>query len=105
MKRLYGHSDTAVYNQIRIAMITFCLSLLMKRQVNFDGTLWNLHKFMRLCWGSPFNVLIQKLFRRTQKRSAGRSKWNHERVFEDTLNQFERGDIDHLNDLTYDPII
>ncbi|MCT1901610.1 transposase [Oceanobacillus sojae] len=30
IKKLYGKSENAVYNQLFLAMITFCLTLLMK---------------------------------------------------------------------------
>lgn len=107
IKRFYGHSDNAVYNQIRIAMITFCLSLLMKRKTAYEGSLFHIHKLVRLCWLDPLNVFIRKLFKKPKKSryAKGRQAWNIKTIFKETVEQYEKGEIDHLNDLTYDPII
>src|SRR5699024_1621737 len=37
IKKLYGKSENAVYNQLYLAMITFCLTLLMKTKLGYKG--------------------------------------------------------------------
>ena len=105
IKRCYGRSDVAVYNQLRIALITFCLTLLMKRRVANKGTLLDVQKLLQLCWDKDFQAFVRKLCRPPTRRSKGRRFYAHERLFKETLAQYERGETDHLNDLTYDPII
>ncbi len=39
LKKLYGKSQNAVFNQIYIAMIVFCLTLLIKHKLGYRGTL------------------------------------------------------------------
>lgn len=105
IKQCYGRSGVAVYNQLRIALITFCLTLLMKRKVANKGTLLDVQKRLQLCWDKDFQVFVRKLCRPPTRRSKGRRAYARERLFKETLAQYERGETDHLNDLTYDPII
>lgn len=105
IKGCYGTSRTAVYNQIRIALITFCLTLLIQLQVSFKGSLLTVFKHVNLGWDKPFEQFIEALFREPTRTSEGRRKMNHEQIFAETLQQYEKGTIDHLNDITYDPII
>ncbi|WP_096190028.1 hypothetical protein [Evansella halocellulosilytica] len=56
-------------------------------------------------WWRSFSVFIKELFRKPDRTSAGRQKLDHEKVFQETVKQFEQAEIEHLNDLTYDPII
>ena len=39
IKTFYGKSENAVYNQIWIALITYCLQLLMKLKYHYEGSL------------------------------------------------------------------
>lgn len=105
IKGCYGTSKTAVYNQIRIALITFCLTLLIKLQASYRGTLLTVFKHVCLCWDKIFQLFIEALFREPTRSSTGRRKIDHERIFAETLQQYEQGTIGHLNDMTYDPII
>lgn len=104
LKKCYGKSANAVYNQIYIAMITFCLTLLMKKKIYYQGTLWDLQMFLEEYWDRSFSVFIKELFKKPKRSSRGRRSINHERIFNETLTQFEEREIEHLNDLTYDPI-
>ncbi|WP_096188825.1 IS4 family transposase [Evansella halocellulosilytica] len=105
LKKCYGKSRNAVYNQIFIAIITFCLTLLMKKSVSFKGTLLEMIEFIGEYWWRSFSVFIKELFRKPDRTTAGRQKLDHEKVFQETVKQFEQEEIEHLNDLTYDPII
>lgn len=103
IKRCYGHSAHAVYNQIRIALIAFCLTLLMKKKVAFQGSLLTVQKLLRLCWDKGFQAFVQKLHWKPTRQSRGRRKFDHEQIFRETLQQFEEGEIEQLNELFYDP--
>ena len=105
IKRCYGTSRTAVYNQIRIALITFCLTILIQLNVSYKGSLLTVFKHVNLAWDTTFELFIEALFREPTRSSQGRRKMNHERIFAETLQQYEKGNVDHLNDMTYDPII
>jgi hypothetical protein len=106
LKSCYGTSRNAVHNQIYAALITFCLTLLMQAQVGHKGTLLELKKHLELSWGEGLKRFIQALFRPPDRRSAGRRKGIPvERIFEETLQQYEAGDIDHLDDMTMGPLV
>lgn len=104
IKKFYGHSRAAVYNQIRIALITFCLTLLLKNKIAYTGTLWTLFKLIRIRWSTCLPSFVQMLHRNPERTSKGRKKWDHERIFQETLEQFERDETEHLFDLIYDPV-
>lgn len=105
IKKLYGKSENAVYNQIYLAMITFCLTLLMKSKLGFKGTLLEMLHWVRDCWSKLMTTFISEVFKEPERSSKGRRRLEHERIFEETLAQYESGDVWHLDDLTYDPII
>jgi hypothetical protein len=105
IKGCYGTSRTAVYNQIRIALITFCLTVLIQLNVSYRGSLFTVFKHVNLAWNKSISLFIEALFREPTRSSRGRRKTDHERIFAETLQQYEKGNIDHLNDMTYDPII
>ncbi|MBO0996142.1 transposase, partial [Bacillus sp. SD088] len=105
LKTLYGKGKNAVYNQIYIAMITYCLALLMKKKVGYKGTLLEMLNGISDYWSKPMVKLISELFKEPERSSNGRRRPEHQRIFEETLAQYESGDIFHLEDVTYDPII
>lgn len=49
--------------------------------------------------------LYPSYFKKSDRTSKGRRRLQHQRIFEETLAQYESGDVYHLDDLTYDPII
>ncbi|MED3648806.1 IS4 family transposase [Halalkalibacterium halodurans] len=104
LKKCYGKSANAVYNQVYIAMITFCLTLLMKKKVRYQGTLLEMLEFIKEYWWRSFSVFLKELFKKPKRSSKGRRRLDHDRIFNETLAQFEDGDTQHLNDLSYDPI-
>lgn len=105
IKKMYGKSVNAVYNQVYLAMITFCLTILMKNKLGFKGTLLEMLDWTRDCWDKPMSSFIAEIFKEPDRSSAGRRKMEHEKIFLETLSQYESGDISHLDDLTYDPVI
>ena len=105
IKKLYGKSENAVYNQIYLAMITFCLTLLMKNKIGYKGTLLEMLNWVRDYWTSPMTTFITEVFKEPERTSNGRRRLEHERTFEETLAQYESGDVSYLDDLIYDQII
>jgi plasmid maintenance system killer protein len=85
VKKFYGTSENAVYNQIHIALITFCLSLLMQIKTEAKDTLLHLHTMLQLCWADPFPSFLKKLCRKRRRTSKGRQKWNPEKIYKETL--------------------
>lgn len=105
LKKLYGQSKNAVYNQIYIAMITFCLTLLMKNKIGYKGTLLEIMNWVSDLWSQKFEAFITEVFKEPERTSRGRRRLWHQRIFDETLAQYEEGDVSHLDDLSYDPLI
>jgi len=105
IKKLYGTSQNAVFNQIYLAMITFCLTLLMKNDLKYQGTLLEMMHWITDFWADKIKTFLYHLFKDPDRSSKGRRRLQHQRIFEETLAQYESGDVSHLDDLTYDPII
>ncbi|AUJ24850.1 IS4 family transposase [Virgibacillus dokdonensis] len=105
IKKLYGKSENAVYNQIYLAMITFCLTLLIKHKLGFKGTLLEMLDWIRDCYDNKMSTFVLEIFKEPERSSSGQRRQKHRRIFEETLAQYELGDVLHLDDLTYDPII
>lgn len=104
VKRLYGTSENAVYTQIRMAFITYCLLLLLRCKIGYRGRLLMVYKLIQRCWAEPLATMIRKLYGNKSRTSKGRRKEDHERRFAETVHQYDIGETDHLNDLVYDPI-
>ncbi|MEK5040687.1 IS4 family transposase [Sporosarcina sp. FSL K6-3457] len=105
LKKCYGKSANAVFNQIYIAMITFCLTLLLKTRLGYKGTLLHLFEWISDLWAKKLSELVEKLFKKPKRSSKGRRRMNHQQIFEETESQYVQGDTAHLDGLTYDPII
>src|SRR5699024_9008310 len=105
IKKLYGKSQNAVFHQIYLAMISFCLTLLMKNDLEYKGTLLELMNWVTDYWAEKFTTFLFNLCKASDRSSKGRRRLQHQRIFAITLTQYESGDISHLNDLTYNPII
>lgn len=105
IKKLYGKSQNAVFNQIYLAMITFCLNLLLKNDLGYQGTLLEMMDWVSDCWSNRISNFVKKLFEKPTRTTKGRQRPCHERIFDETLAQYESGDVSHLDDQTYDPVI
>jgi hypothetical protein len=99
VKTCYGTSKNAVYNQIRLALITFCLTLLMQKNCTYSGSLLDVFKHLQLCWDEAFAEFLKALFRQPSRSSTGRRKLDHVRIFEETLQQVEAGMTAHWDDI------
>jgi len=105
VKHLYGESPQAVENQIYMALITYCLLMLLKMETGFTGTLLDIHRLVKACLFEPLEAFLQQLFRKKRK-SKGRMKvTDYLAIFEETLRQVIAGESDYLDDPTYDPLI
>lgn len=104
VKRLYGHSQNAVYNQLWIALITYCQLLLLQRKVEHRKLL-AVYKCLKLHWDKGLEKFLYYLNRPPSRRSTGRKSMDHERIFAWTLAQYESGETKHLESIKYDPIM
>jgi IS4 transposase len=66
IKKCYGKSANAVY----------CLTLLMKKKVSYQGTLLDMFEFIEEYWSSSFFELIKELFKTPDRSSCGRRQIN-----------------------------
>lgn len=105
IKHMYGLSRQAVENQLYIALITYCLLMIIKLDSEFTGTLLTIKRVLRVCLYEPVETFFRKLTRKSKRTSRGRRRLDHEKVFQYTLHQVMEGDADFLDDLTYDPVI
>ena len=53
----------------------------------------------------PFQELIHSLQRIGTQKSSGRQAYPVYKIFAHTLQQYELGEIEHLDELMYDPIL
>lgn len=105
VKHFYGMSEQAVKNQIFIALITYCLLMLMKLKVGYKGPLLTIKRLIHTCLCEPFTSFVKKLYRKPQRSSKGRRRVAHETIYQATVRQVIAGETDLLNDLSYDPVI
>src|SRR5690625_1161860 len=105
IKTLYGKSENAVYNQVYLAMITFCLTILMKNKLDFKGALLEMLRWIKDCYDQSMATFVSAVRKKTERDSSGRRRPNHNRIFRETLAQYETGDVLNLDALTYDPFI
>ena len=105
VKHIYGLSRQTVENQLYIALITYCLLMILQLDTGFKGPLLTVKRLLRVCLYEPVDVFVKKLISVSKRSSKGRRRLNHEAIFQQTLNQVVTGEADFLNDLTYDPVI
>lgn len=105
VKHFFGTGEQAVEIQLYIALITYCLLTLIKQKTGYTGTLLELKRCLCACLYEPFPGFVKKLYGKGKRQSRGRCKVFHERIFQETLRQVIAGEADHLDDLTYDPIV
>lgn len=104
IKSFYGKSENAVYTQIWIALITYCLQVLIQLKFHHEGPLLELKRTLRNLLFSPLDEFIRSLFRKPTRNSKGRKKYNWEKEFQFIVYQFEEWEVTHLDSLTYDPL-
>ena len=105
IKHFYGLSPAAVENQVFIALITYCLALLLKLKTGAKGSLLTITRLLKNCICMPFAAFIKLLKREASRVSNGRRKPRDKLIYQFTVDQVMSGDLDHLYDLVYDPLI
>ncbi|MDD2402458.1 MAG: IS4 family transposase [Clostridia bacterium] len=95
IKHLFGKSQAAVVNQLFLALITYCLMMLIKYRSDYQGSLLDIQRLLMTCLYEPFTSFVQKLHRKG-KTTKGRQRHDSERVYEETLNQLNSGEMDNL---------
>ena len=105
IKHFYGLSQPAVQNQLYIALCSYCLLMLIKLETDFTKTLLELSRILKVSLYEPFTAFVKKL-RRWRPKSRGRRRLNNGTIYQMTEWQvLETLEAEHLNDVTYDPII
>lgn len=104
IKTFYGKSENAVYTQIWIALITYCLQVLLKLKLNHHGPLLDFKRTVQDLLFHGFDQFVRSLFREATRTSNGRKKYDWESEFQLIVKQFDEGEVTHLDNLTYDPM-
>lgn len=89
VKKFYGQSANAVYSQIWLALITYCLLLLTKVNLKAKNSLLDIQRLLKDNLFKPFKVFLALLQRKATKTSRGRQKKDYNREFEQLLKQVE----------------
>lgn len=105
VKHFFGTGEQAVEVQLYIALITYCLLTLIRQKTRYTGTLLELKRCLCACLYEPFPCFVKKLYRKGKRQSRGRRKVDYESIYQETIKQVIAGEADHLDDLTYDPVI
>jgi hypothetical protein len=91
LKTMYGKSQNAVHNQVYMAMIAFCLTLLLEADLMFKGTLLVLKKHLAKFILDRYPDLIEELFKPPSRTTEGRKSYDYEKIFKETLIEVEKG--------------
>lgn len=105
VKHFYGLTRQAVEMQLYIALIAYCLLKIIQLKTCYKGPLLQIQRLLSTCFYESFPCFIRRLYRKPERISKGRRKIDHERIYQETLRQVIAGEADHLDDLTYDPVI
>lgn len=105
VKHFYGLSQQAVENQLLIALIAYCLMMLLKIKTGYEGPLLKIKMLLHTCLYVEFSEFVRKLHLKSGRSSRGRRWIDHKKIYNFTVEQVLQGEADHLDDLTYDPII
>ncbi|WP_335872307.1 IS4 family transposase, partial [Bacillus sp. 2205SS5-2] len=82
IKTFYGKSQNAVYTQIWIALITYCLQVLLKLKLHHEGPLLDIKTTLQDLLFDPIEEFIRSLFRKPTRDSKGRKKYDWEKDFQ-----------------------
>lgn len=105
IKHFYGLSKTAVINQLLIALLTYCLLLLMKLKTSFNKELLCIQRMIKNCLFESYKEFKKKLFAKYGKSSRGRRRLKNATIFAATKLQVLCGDTEDLSSVDYDPLI
>jgi IS4 transposase len=74
LKHFYGTSEQAVRNQVWIALIAFCLLVLIKREVEVPHSLLQLSRWLKVLMWKPYEQWLRRMKRLPSRKSAGRRR-------------------------------
>jgi IS4 transposase len=74
VKTFYGTSENAVANQVLIALIYYCLLLLVKRETQTTRTVLELSRLLKSCLWKPWQTWLERIDYRPKRTSRGRQK-------------------------------
>ena len=97
VKKFYSQSANAVYSQIWLALITYCLLLLTQVNLKAKNSLLEIQRLLKDNLFQPFSVFLGILRRQSTKTSRGRQKKDYNREFQQLLKLVESGDNDFLD--------
>ncbi len=61
----------------------------MQNELGFKGTLLEMLEWIRDCWDNSMTTFVSKIRKEPEQQSSGRRRWDYERIFEETLAQYE----------------
>lgn len=105
IKKFYSFGEGAVENQIWAALISFLLLNMLKNNAGTQESLLEVLRVLTICKYKPLNEFIKGVHPQVSQSSKGRRKMHYDEIFELTYQQVMAGEIEHLNNLTYDPLI
>jgi len=105
VKHFHSLSKQAVETQLHIALIAYCLLEIAKLRTGYTGSLLKMQILLGFCFHEPFSCFVRKLHEKPKHSSRGRPKEKYEIVFKMLERQVMENEADHLDDLTYDPVI
>ncbi|ACL19992.1 IS4 family transposase [Desulfitobacterium sp. LBE] len=103
IKHFYGTSETAVINQILLALMMYCLLVLLKLEAGYPRDLLTLQRLLIACLFERYEEFLEKLRRRRRK---GSKRIRYEEIYRMTEHSIlKEEETQWLDDLTYDPVI
>ena len=100
VKKFFGTSPNAVYGQIWIALITFCLVRLLQKNLPATKTLLEVMRAVKQYLYQPFIELFEILGREPTKTSCGRRSLSYQKEFYILLQDLAVNDSSFLNDIS-----
>lgn len=61
IKKFYGQSESAIYNQVFIALIVFCLNVLVQIETSSNRTLLQISRYLRASLWKPAYIWLRKI--------------------------------------------
>lgn len=102
IKKFFGKGQNAVFTQIWIALITYCLEMYLKLKHGYKGTLLDLKRKLNTFLFQDVAKFIKSLASKLTKKSKGRRKVDCEQDYQEVLNDFECGNTVGYSDWTID---